>query len=501
MAINDQQLKTEKRPPVVVVMGHIDHGKSTLLDYIRKSNVVAGETGGITQKISAYEVTHKTKEGAEETITFLDTPGHEAFQAMRHRGATVADIAILVVSAEDGVKPQTIEAKNTIVASNTPYIVAINKIDKPGADIERTKASLAEHEIYVEGYGGTIPYVSISAKVGTGIEDLLETVSLVAELAELKQNSTAPAEGIIIEAHRDERRGISATFIVRDGTLHKGEVVVSGLALAPVRILESTLGKSISEIGAGRPAVIVGWSELPDVGSTFTTYKSKKEGEVAVEENQEKSKKAGAEENSSKEVSIPVFLKADVAGSLDAMRHELGKLVTEKVDFKIIGSGLGSISEGDIKLMGAKEGSIIIGFSTKIEAGAKEMAERQNIVLATFDIIYKMSEWLREVVKERTPKVEVEEVHGNLKVLKVFSETKTKQILGGKVLKGIVSMGDNVRIMRRDTVIGQGKIVGLQQQKSKAKEVTEGNECGLEIQTKLPAAPGDVLESVVIKIV
>jgi translation initiation factor IF-2 len=260
-----------ERPPVVAVMGHIDHGKSTLLDYIRKTNIVETEAGGITQRISAYEVVHKTKEGQEKKITFLDTPGHEAFGAMRARGAKVADIAILVVAADDGVKPQTVDALKTILKAEIPYIVAINKIDKEGANVDRTKVSLAENEIYVEGYGGTISSVPISAKTGEGVSDLLDTVVLAAELEELTGDPSVNAEGVIIEANLDKKKGISATLVVKNGTLKSGQFVVAGSALSPVRLLENYAGKSIPEATFSSPVRIIGWNELPDVGSIFAT--------------------------------------------------------------------------------------------------------------------------------------------------------------------------------------------------------------------------------------
>src|SRR5690606_21601078 len=258
----------------------IDHGKSTLLDFIRKANVVAGEAGGITQHLSAYVATHTTKEGAAEQITYLDTPGHEAFQKMRLRGADVADVAILVVSAEDGVKPQTMEALASIQTAGIPYIVAINKIDKPGADIPRTQASLIENEIYIEGMGGDIPWAAISAKAGTGIDDLLDLVILTADLAELTGDTNATAEGVVIEGDLDGKRGTTATLIVKNGTLQSGLFVVAGKAFAPVRIMEDFSGKSIKEAGLSEPVGIVGFSDIPEVGVPFTTVSTKKEAEA-----------------------------------------------------------------------------------------------------------------------------------------------------------------------------------------------------------------------------
>lgn len=486
---------TRMKQPVVVVMGHIDHGKSTLLDYIRKSNTVDKEVGGITQGISAYEVVHKNEEGVDMPITFLDTPGHAAFQAMRNRGAEVADIAILVVSAEDGVKPQTIEALRAIKESGISYIVAINKVDKPGADIERTKLSLAENEIYVEGYGGTIPFVPISAKVGTGVNELLDTILLVSEL-EGKENAAGNATGIVIENNRDPKRGISAAIILTSGVLKSGDFAVCGKAVAPVRIMENFKGLPIKVAHAGMPIVITGWSDLPQIGTLVETTGDKK----MVEEISKKliesptvTKTAAPIRSADPRAIVPIIIKADVSGSIEAITHELKKLENEKLGIRFIASGVGSVSENDVKLGGNKD-TIIIAFNTKVEQSARDAAERFGMTIVSFDIIYKLSEWLEEIIKERTPKVESEEVIGKMKVLKVFGQTKEKQVVGGKVGTGKITLGGMVKILRRDFEIGTGKITSLQQLKSKAIEVLEGNECGLEVQSKTEILQGDSLE-------
>ena len=275
---------TKVRPPIVVVMGHVDHGKSTLLDYIRKSNVVESEAGGITQRISAYEVTRKDEKGNDRTITFLDTPGHEAFSKMRTRGANAADIAILVVSAEDGVKAQTVEAYNTIIESKLPYIVAINKIDRPNANIEKTKNDLLEKGIYLEGMGGDIPFVPISAKVGTGVNDLLDMILLIADMNEFTGNPSHNASGVVIEAKRDPKRGISASCIIKDGTLKSGMFIAAGDSLVTTRIMENFLGKPIKEATFSSPIKLVGFESMPEVGTTFESFKTKKEAEEYIYE-------------------------------------------------------------------------------------------------------------------------------------------------------------------------------------------------------------------------
>lgn len=486
-----------ERPPVIAIMGHVDHGKSTLLDYIRKTNIVDSEAGGITQRISAYEVVHKTKDGKEHKITFLDTPGHAAFTAMRSRGAKVADIAILVVSAEDGVKPQTVEALQSIKQAKIPYIIAINKIDKDGADIDRTKGNLAEHEIYVEGYGGTIPFVPISAKTGQGIPDLLDMMLLQAELEELKGDRSQVAEGVIIEAHLDKRKGISATLIIKNGTLNTGMTVVAGSAISPVRIMENFVGKNIKETSFSSPVGLIGWNELPKVGTTIKTFLTKKEAEdfVLSQKSVAVTNKSSRIEESEEIAVIPVVLKAREAGGLDALEHEIKKIKNDRVNVRIIQSGVGDITENDVKIASGRSNTIILGFSTKVDASARTHAEKMGIDVQVFDIIYKLSEWLQKVVEERTPRNKVEESTGIAKILKIFSKVKDKQILGGRVEKGLIVLGAEVKIMRRDFEIGTGRVKELQKMKAKVQEVEEGNEFGSLIESKIEIAPGDRIES------
>ncbi|HMO77749.1 MAG TPA: translation initiation factor IF-2 [Candidatus Paceibacterota bacterium] len=480
-----------KRPPIVVVMGHIDHGKSTLLDYIRKSNSVDSEAGGITQHLSAYCVTHKTKDGAVENITFLDTPGHEAFQKMRLRGADVADIAVLVVSAEDGVKPQTLEALASIKQANIPYIVAINKIDKPSANITRTQTSLIENEIYIEGMGGDIPWVGISAKTGENIGELLDIIILAADIAELKADVNAPAVGKVIEGKMDPKRGNTATLIVTNGTLRKGTFVVSGSSFTPVRIMENHLGKPINEAPPATPVGIVGFGDIPVVGAAFYTVNSKKEAEVAVAANQPF--KAVNVRDINQLPTIPILIKADVLGTVDAIEHELSKFSSERIAVKIIGSGVGDISSNDVQNVSATKNSIIVGFNVKVERQAGELAERLGVEINTFDIIYELSDWLNNALKERTPRIEEMKKTGKIKLLKYFSSQKNLHVLGARVEEGVIKLKQRVKIMRRDVEIGKGTIKNLQQYKSDVEQVIEG-EFGLQLETKYEVAPGDYLE-------
>ena len=483
-----------KRPPVVVIMGHIDHGKSTLLDYIRKSNVVDGETGGITQHLSAYVVEHTTKEGAHEKITFLDTPGHAAFQKMRLRGADVADIAVLIVSAEDGVKPQTLEALESIKTAGIPYIVAINKIDKPGSDIPRTQASLIENEIYIEGMGGDIPYALISAKAGTGVDDLLDLIILSADLAELQGDTNAPATGTIIEGRMDTKRGTTATMIVQNGTLRSGSFVVSGNVYAPVRIMENFLGKPIKEAGLSEPVGIVGFSDIPVVGNTFVTVGSKKEAEALILANTV-AKDGGHRFGKTDLPFVPLLIKADVLGTIDAIRHELEKFESDRIAIRVIDTGVGTITATDVQNVSATKDAIIVGFNVKVERSATDLAERLGVEIDTFDIIYELSEWLHTALKNRTPKMEEEVVSGKAKILKEFSTQKNIHVLGGRVEEGSLSLKQMVRIIRRDIEIGKGTLINLQQSKSDVQTVSEG-EFGMQIQSKTDLAPGDIIEGV-----
>lgn len=489
------------RPPIVVVMGHIDHGKSTLLDYIRKTNVAGGEAGGITQHLSAYEVHHKGKTPAESnSITFLDTPGHHAFSKMRARGARIADIAILVVSAEDGVKEQTKEALSAIKEADIPYIVAINKIDKPNANIERTKQNLAENEIYLEGFGGDVPFVPVSAKVGTGIPELFDMLLLVAEMSNLLGDSKLSAEGVVVESHVVPARGTSATLIITNGTLKKGMFIVAEDSSAPVRAIENFLGTQIPEATFSSPVQITGFDTLPRVGATFRAYATKKEMEKARTEIQEISSMTVKKETASSPIPngtlvVPIIIKTDVAGTLEAVEKELSKIKKERVALKIISSGIGAVGENDAKLASGAPGAIIIGFNTQVSRNAQDIALRFGATIKTFTIIYELLEWVEEELVRRTPKFLSEEIVGTLKVLKIFSAMKHKQVIGGKVTTGELVPDAQVKILRRDIEIGRGKVLELQQSKVSAKKVSEGMECGLMVESKIEIAQGDILEA------
>lgn len=479
-----------KRPPIVVVMGHIDHGKSTLLDYIRSSNNTAKEAGGITQHLSAYVVKHKTKDGADESITFLDTPGHEAFQKMRLRGADVADVAILVVSAEDGVKPQTLEALESIKQANIPYIVAINKIDKPSADIPRVQASLIENEIYIEGMGGDIPWIGISAKTGEGISDLLDLVILAADLIELNGDTSAPATGQVLEGKVDPKRGNTATLLIKNGTLKSGMFVVAGNCFAPVRIMEDYLGKTIKEASLSTPVGIVGFSGIPPAGSPFYTVKSKKEAEAALAQI---IKPAVVAQVRSSLPTVPILIKAGALGAIEAIEHELSKFSSERINVRVIDTGVGDITASDVQNVSATKNAIIVGFTVKVERQAVDLAERLGVEINTFDIIYELSDWLNTALKNRTPQMEEMIFTGKVKILKHFSVQKNTHVIGARMEEGHIKMNQKVKITRRDIEIGKGTIKNLQQQKSDVQKIDEG-EFGMQLETRADIAPGDYLE-------
>jgi len=502
---DDKKINISERPPVVVVMGHIDHGKSTLLDYIRDTKIVDKEAGGITQHVSAYETTYKASD-KKRRVTFLDTPGHEAFQTLRSRGAKVADVAILVVSAEDGVKPQTKEALARIKEQEIPFVVAINKIDKPNADVERVKVNLAENEVYVEGFGGTISAVPVSAKTGEGISELLDVVFLATDLQELKGDLSAPASGIVIESKLDPRQGISATLIIKDGFVEVGHFIVAGGSMATVRNMMNDLGHKLTSASFSTPITIVGWSELVPAGATFNIFNDKNEA-IEFAANFKLNAKSEADKNAREKKNVvtapveveatplPIIIKADTLGSLEAISYEIAKLGNERIKPKIISQGIGAIGEGDVKTANVGKKAVILGFNTKADNASAVLAERDGISVEMFSIIYKLTERVEELLKEQTPKIMVDEVTGNAKVLRTFSRQRDKQILGGRVEEGFLAVGNTVKIIRRETEIGTGRIKGMQQQKKDATEVKEGNEFGALIESKFEIVAGDALRA------
>lgn len=485
-----------ERPPVVVVMGHIDHGKSTLLDYIRKTNVVAKEAGGITQHVAAYEVHHKDPDtGTLKRITFIDTPGHEAFRDMRSRGASIADIAILVVSAEEGVKPQTIEVLKTITETNTPFIVAITKIDKPNASVDRAKQSLAEHEVFVEGYGGNISAVAISGKTGEGIPELLDVILLTAALESFTGDPSVPASGAILEASLSAKRGIEAVLVIKNGTLRHGMYVEIGGALTKVRQLDATTGGTLKEATFSTPVRLYGLSALPQSGEPFQAFIDKKEADEAADKNAHTTKKekrpAKTEENTTL---VPVVARADTLGTLEAVLGEIAKLQIEGVQVDLVDSGVGLITENDVKLAGARPGGIVVGFNVKTEKQALDVAVRQEVTVQTFTIIYELSNFLKETLKGRKPRTTKEISVGRARVIRLFGKTKQKQVVGCSILEGVLKVDQKLKIIRNEHEIGRGSVAEAQIKRLKVKEVPTGEQGGIMVETKTTLALGDILE-------
>ena len=500
-AATSAQFKSAVRPPVVVVVGHIDHGKSTLLDYIRKSNVVATEAGGITQHTSAYEVIHPTEDGTERKLTFLDTPGHEAFAEMRARGASVSDVAILVVSAEDGVKPQTLEALAAVKAAGIPFVVAINKIDRPNANPDRVKQELGEHEVYVESYGGKVPSVNISAKTGEGISDLLDLILLVADLENLTGIISEPADGYVLESYLDPKVGITITLIIKNGTLLLGDLVVIEDKMAKIKKIENFLGNSIKSASLSAPVKIYGFTDPVEVGQDFKAFGNKKEAEKYVKDHADKKEVTDAKSPvaatlGSESVELAMVIKSDSHGTLEAVMHEVCKLASDRVRFKIVDTGIGTITDRDLKLLIGSSHPLVAGFNVRADRSASDLAERYNVPLQTFDIIYKLTEWLEEQLKLNRPELTEEVVMGQVKILKVFSQNNTKQVVGGQVQTGRFKKGASVKILRREAEIGRGKVVELQAQKVAVAEVLEGDQFGTMIDAKIQLSAGDVLQAV-----
>lgn len=485
-----QPQKIEERAPVVAIMGHIDHGKSTLLDYIRNSNIVAGEAGGITQHISAYEVEHNAKH-----ITFLDTPGHEAFASTRERGASIADIAVLVVSAEDGVKEQTMTAYEFIQKSEIPFIVAINKIDSPKANVEQAKYSLVEKGIYLEGMGGDVSFTPISAKTGEGVNDLLDTILLAAELEEFQADRSALASGYVLESSLDPKKGIAATLIIKSGSISSGNYVVSGTSSAPVRIMEDYKGTALKEASFSQPVKIIGFDTQPEAGAWFSVFENKKAAQSHLKELAQ-AKPQEQEELVHDKETVPLIIKTDVLGSLEAIKHQIQNMSTSSAVYKIIAEGVGDISDGDIKQAGADPKTVVVGFHVSESRAATDLAETFGIEIKRFDIIYELTDFLAQALEERRTRIESEKIFGEAKIIRVFSWTNKGGVVGGKVKEGELKTNDQVVIVRRDVEIGRGVIKGLQRAKQEATEIAEGDEFGMMINSKYEIAEGDRLRAV-----
>ncbi|MBM3250944.1 MAG: translation initiation factor IF-2 [Candidatus Nealsonbacteria bacterium] len=500
MAENEKQNNLISRPPVVVVLGHVDHGKTSILDYIKKSHIAEKESGGITQHIGAYEIAcppspsaqaDGRREEKDKKITFIDTPGHEAFSAMRSRGARVADIAILVVAAEEGVKPQTKEAIEHIKKSQIPMIVAINKIDKSEADPQRVKRELSVQNILVESVGGKIPSVEVSAKTGQGIPELLELILLVAEIENLKADVSGPAKGLVIESFLDSKRGPIATLILEKGVLNKGDVLGTSSAAGKIKIIEDFQGRAVGRGLPSMPIVVLGFEQVPGVGEEFRVFEdietSKKEIKIPI-----KSEPEVFDIESEKKV-LNIILKVDVLGTLEAIKDVLKKIPGDQVVLRILKAEVGDINESDIKLAQGGRAKII-GFRVKTNPAAQKLAEREKITIIIFQVIYELVQAVRQLLEKRIVPENVRTDLGKIKVLAVFLTEKNRQIIGGKVIEGKVQKGVFLEVFRNEDIVGKGKIIELQRDKKKIGEVTKGQECGILYEGDVKIEEGDVLQ-------
>ncbi len=499
--VSSQVAETLPRPPVVTVMGHVDHGKTSLLDYIRRAKVASGEAGGITQHIGAYHV--ETPRGM---ISFLDTPGHEAFTAMRARGATATDIVILVVAADDGVMPQTKEAIKHAKAAGVPIVVAINKIDKPDANIERVKGELVTEEVIPEEFGGDSPFVGVSARTGEGIDALLEQVLLQAEVLELRAPVNALAKGLVIEARLDKGRGAVATILVQSGTLKTGDVVLAGSTYGRVRAMLDENGKAIKTAGPSIPVEIQGLTEVPKAGDDFlvmadekrareiATYRAGKFRHTKLAKQQASKLENMFTDMTAGEIKLlPIIIKADVQGSQEALAQSLLKLSTDEVKIQIVYSGVGGVSESDVNLAIASK-AVIIGFNTRADTGARKLAEGNAVEIRYYDIIYAAVDDLKAALSGMLTPDKVEEVIGTAEIRQVFKASKVGSIAGCMVTSGLVKRTAQLRLLRNNVVIFTGELDSLKRFKDDAKEVREGFDCGLNIKGYNDIAEGDFLE-------
>lgn len=485
-----EKKKTASRPPIVVVLGHVDHGKSSLLEAIREDfRITAKESGGITQHIGAYVVEH-----AGHKVTFLDTPGHELFSAMRSRGAKVADVAVLVVAADESVKPQTVEAIEQIKKAGIPMVVAINKIDKPEANADRVKQELAQYEVTVESYGGNVPVVETSATTKQGIKELLEMILIVTELEDLQASDTQAGEGTIIESYLDPQRGPTATILVGNGTVGTGDFVATGSTYGKVRILEDFQGQSIKEATPSTPAVVLGFLEAPVIGETFHIFEDEDAAQAFAQEHLlSGGKEVPHREEDGERKTLNIILKADVAGSLDALETALLSISQEGINIRIMETGVGEVGENDVKRARSSE-AVILGFRTKISAAARDLADKEKVEIETFEIIYELIERARKLLEQSVEDDEVRENIGVLHVLAIFLVDKTRQVIGGKVQEGEVRKGLKAEIIRGDEIVGHGKVTNVQKDKKDVPLVAAGQECGLSFDAAEKVQEGDQLQ-------
>lgn len=501
LELQDSEEELVKRPPVVTIMGHVDHGKTTLLDTIRKTNVVSGEVGGITQAIGAYQITYQGNK-----LTFIDTPGHAAFTEMRARGASVTDIVIIIVAADDGVMPQTKEAIDHAKAAGVPIIVAVNKMDKPDANPERVLTEMAESGIIPEEWGGDTMFVNISAKTGMGISDLLERILLISDLEELKANPNRYASGTVIESKMDKNLGVVSTLLIQNGTLRLGDAIVVGTCAGKVRTLKNDLNESLVSAEPSTPVTITGLSESPSAGDKFMVFENEKKAKSIASERALKLKNNNNQTQETVSLDdlfnrinegakeINVILKADVKGSEEAVRNSLLKLDVEGVHINIIRSGIGTVSPTDITLAAASN-AIIIGFNIRPDNKTMDFAKERNVDIRLYNIIYKLVEEVEAAMKGKLDPIFEEQILGNAEVRKLFKFSKVGTIAGSMVTNGIIKRDAKARVIRDGVIIYDGAINTVAREKDQVKEVKSGIECGITIENFNDIKPGDIIEA------
>jgi len=495
----DDSAELEIRPPIVTILGHVDHGKTTLLDTIRKTDVVSSEAGGITQHIGAYQVSHDSN-----LITFIDTPGHEAFTAMRARGAQVTDIAILVVAADDGVMPQTVEAIDHIKAAGVPIIVAINKMDKPDADPEKVRRQLSEHELVVEKWGGDVIDVPVSAKSGDGVDDLLESIGLVAEVAELKANPLRPGVGVVVEAKLDKSRGALATVLVQTGTLKVGDYIVVGSNRGRVKALVDDGGARIKSAGPSTPVEVLGISGVPGAGDRLVVVLDEKTARDTVAERKRREEmqrnrgatleELGSRISSGTAKEMNLVLKTDVQGTVDAVRHAVEQLSTAETQVRIIHAAAGAITESDVLLAVASD-AIIVGFNVRPDQGAQRLAAQDKIQIRHYNIIYRLTEDIEKALTGMLEPTYEDVVEGRLEIRAIFPLGKTRKTAGCYVSAGKIGRASMARVMRGGKEVFDGHISSLRRFKDDVREVANGYECGLALDGFSGFEVGDIIEA------
>ena len=499
-AVKDDEADLMIRPPVVTILGHVDHGKTSLLDYIKNSKVADGEAGGITQHIGAYQV-----ESNGNPITFLDTPGHAAFTAIRARGARVTDIAVLVVAADDGIMPQTLEAINHAKAAEVPIVVAINKMDLPGADPERVKRQLSEQELLVEDWGGDIISVDVSATTGDGVDNLLESLLLVAEIGELKANPNKPANGVVIEAKLDRKRGPNTTVLIQDGTLNVGDFIVAGSAYGRVKAMNNDQGKPVQSVLPGYPAEVLGFGSVPEAGDQLSVALNEREGRSVAEAagKAQFSQAAQGRALTLEEVvnqidsdeikELNLVIKADVQGSVEAVRGALEGLVDEDAKVRVLHTGSGAVTESDILLASASE-AIVISFSIGSEPSAEKLADRMGVEIRHYNIIYQLIDDVEKALHGMLDPVYTEVIVGRAEVREIFEGRRGTQIAGCRVTEGRMVRNGDVRVVRDGQIVQDGVITSLRHFREEVNEMNAGTECGIILQGFNDYQEGDVLE-------